>query len=86
MAEIYLKLVFAFIRIGFCSFGGLTMIPVILDEVTANGWMTEAQVMDVMALAEITPAQWESTALPLSDTGSTESLCAAQPSALWFRH
>ena len=31
-----------------------------------------------MALAEITPAQWESTALPLSDTGSTESLCAAQ--------
>ena len=31
------------------------MIPVILDEVTANGWMTEAQVMDVMALAEITP-------------------------------
>ena len=55
MAEIYLKLVFAFIRIGFCSFGGLTMIPVILDEVTANGWMTEAQVMDVMALAEITP-------------------------------
>lgn len=55
MAEIYLKLVFAFIRIGFCSFGGLTMIPVILDEMTANGWMTEAQVMDVMALAEITP-------------------------------
>lgn len=31
------------------------MIPVILDEVTANGWMTESQVMDVMALAEITP-------------------------------
>ena len=53
MAEIYLKLVFAFIRIGFCSFGGLTMIPVILDEVTANGWMTEAQVMDVMALAGV---------------------------------
>lgn len=55
MIRIYLELVWAFIKIGFCSFGGLTMIPVILDEVTKKGWMTESQVMDVMALAEITP-------------------------------
>lgn len=55
MIRVYLELVLAFIRIGFSSFGGLTMIPVILDEVTSKGWMTESQVMDVMALAEITP-------------------------------
>lgn len=55
MIQTYLELVWSFIKIGFCSFGGLTMIPVILDEVTAKGWMTEIQVMDVMALAEITP-------------------------------
>lgn len=55
MLQIYLELVWSFIKIGFCSFGGLTMIPVILDEVTSKGWMTESQVMDVMALAEITP-------------------------------
>ena len=85
MAEIYLKLVFAFIRIGFCSFGGLTMIPVILDEVTANGWMTEAQVMDVMALAEITPGSMGINCATF--VGYTESpvRCSAA-SALWFRH
>ena len=55
MIQIYLELFLAFVRIGFSSFGGLTMIPVILDEVTSKGWMTESQVMDVMALAEITP-------------------------------
>lgn len=55
MARVYLELFIAFVKIGFCSFGGLTMIPVILDEVTSKGWMTEAQVMDVMAIAEITP-------------------------------
>ena len=55
MIQVYLELVWSFIKIGFCSFGGLTMIPVILDEVTQKGWMTESQVMDIMALAEITP-------------------------------
>lgn len=81
MAEIYLKLVFAFIRIGFCSFGGLTMIPVILDEVTANGWMTEAQVMDVMALAEITPGIFKG-ALEGRATAITEEMKLAAAAAI----
>lgn len=55
MVSVYLDLIISFIKIGFCSFGGLTMIPVILDEVTQKGWMSESQVMDIMALAEITP-------------------------------
>lgn len=42
-------------KIGFCSFGGTTMIPVINDEVLRYGWMTAAEVMDIVAVAEMTP-------------------------------
>lgn len=52
---IYLKLFFAFMKIGFCSFGGMTMIPVINDEVLRHGWMTASEVMDIVAVAEMTP-------------------------------
>lgn len=52
---IYLKLFFAFMKIGFCSFGGMTMIPVINDEVLRYGWMTASEVMDIVAVAEMTP-------------------------------
>lgn len=52
---IYLKLFLSFMKIGFCSFGGMTMIPVINDEVLNNGWMTASEVMDIVAVAEMTP-------------------------------
>lgn len=52
---IYLKLFLAFMKIGFCSFGGMTMIPVINDEVLRYGWMTASEVMDIVAVAEMTP-------------------------------
>lgn len=52
---IYLKLFLSFLKIGFCSFGGMTMIPVINDEVLNHGWMTAAEVMDIVAVAEMTP-------------------------------
>ncbi len=52
---ILLKLYLSFLKIGFSSFGGMTMIPIINDEVIRNGWMTAAQVMDVVAIAEMTP-------------------------------
>lgn len=42
-------------KIGFCSFGGMTMIPVINDEVLRYGWMTASEVMDIVAVAEMTP-------------------------------
>lgn len=50
-----LKLFLAFMKIGFCSFGGMTMIPVINDEVLRHGWMTASEVMDIVAVAEMTP-------------------------------
>lgn len=52
---IYLNLFYAFMKIGFCSFGGMTMIPVINDEVLRYGWMTASEVMDIVAVAEMTP-------------------------------
>lgn len=52
---IYLRLFLSFMKIGFCSFGGMTMIPVINDEVLRHGWMTASEVMDIVAVAEMTP-------------------------------
>lgn len=52
---VLLQLFLSFMKIGFFSFGGLTMIPVINDEVLVHGWMTASEVMDIVAVAEMTP-------------------------------
>lgn len=53
---IYLELYWVFVKIGFASFGGMTMIPVIQDEIVlARNWLTSQQVMDIVAIAEMTP-------------------------------
>ncbi|MCI8887905.1 MAG: chromate transporter [Hungatella sp.] len=52
---VLLELFLSFMKIGFFSFGGLTMIPVINDEVLVHGWMTADEVMDIVAVAEMTP-------------------------------
>ncbi len=52
---IYLQLFWSFLKIGFFSFGGTTMIPVINDEVLRYGWMTAGEVLDIVAIAEMTP-------------------------------
>ena len=44
-----------FVKIGFCSFGGLSMIPVINEEMVSHGWMTLSEVTDIIAIAEMTP-------------------------------
>ena len=50
-----LKLFWSFCLIGFTSFGGLSMIPLISGEMARNGWMTAAEVSDIVAIAEMTP-------------------------------
>lgn len=50
-----LRLLWSFTKIGFTSFGGLSMIPLITSEMAANGWMTAAEVSDIVAIAEMTP-------------------------------
>lgn len=52
---VLLKLYWSFLLIGFGSFGGLSMIPQISNEVLSNGWMTAEQVTDIVAIAEMTP-------------------------------
>lgn len=53
--SIYLRLFWSFLKIGFTSFGGLSMIPLITDEMLSNGWMIAQEVSDIVAIAEMTP-------------------------------
>lgn len=77
---IYLQLFLSFMKIGFFSFGGTTMIPVINDEVLHYGWMTMDEVMDIVAIAEMTPGSLGincATFVGLRTAGVAGSLCAS---------
>ncbi len=52
-----LDLFFTFFRIGILTFGGgYAMIPIMEREViTTHGWLTQAQFLDIVAIAEMTP-------------------------------
>ena len=52
---IYLRLFTAFMKIGFTSFGGMSMIPVIMQEMKINQWMTAEDLTNLIAIAEMTP-------------------------------
>ena len=52
---IYLELFASFLMIGFTSFGGMSMIPLINDQMLSHGWMTSQEVADIVAIAEMTP-------------------------------
>lgn len=53
---ILLSLFLHFFKIGAVSFGGgYGMISLIRDTCLANGWLTEAQLLDLIAVAESTP-------------------------------
>lgn len=53
--SIFLRLFWSFTKIGFTSFGGLSMVPLITEEMLTNGWMTAREVSDIVAIAEMTP-------------------------------
>ncbi len=50
-----LELFWSFVKIGYTSFGGLSMIPLISSEMISHGWMTAHEVSDIVAIAEMTP-------------------------------
>ena len=53
---IYLQLFLTFLKIGAVSFGGgYAMIPLVTEEVLSHGWMTSAEIMNFIAVAESTP-------------------------------
>ena len=55
MIPVILDLFWSFVKIGFTSFGGLSMIPLISHEVVSHGWMNLSEVSDIVAIAEMTP-------------------------------
>ena len=51
-----LDLFLTFLKIGAVSFGGgYGMIPMLTDEVVAHGWLTDAELMNFIAVSESTP-------------------------------
>jgi len=53
---IYADLFFAFLQIGAFSFGGgYGMIPMIREQCVSRGWLTEAELINFIAVAESTP-------------------------------
>ncbi len=53
---IYFELFFTFFKIGLFTFGGgASMIPIIQQEVVSNGWLTEEQLLQYIAISESTP-------------------------------
>lgn len=52
---IFLELFVSFVLIGFTSFGGLSMIPLIKSQMLSHGWMTAQELSDIVAIAEMTP-------------------------------
>jgi len=55
MLETLAQLFFAFAKIGFTSFGGTSMIPLIMEEMLSHSWMTADDVANIVAIAEMTP-------------------------------
>lgn len=53
---IYLKLFFTFLKIGAFTFGGgYAMISLMRDDCLAQGWLTEGELLNFIAVAESTP-------------------------------
>lgn len=51
-----LQLFLSFFKIGLFSFGGgLAMIPLISEEIIRHGWMSDAQFIQIIGIAEMTP-------------------------------
>ena len=49
------ELLVSFLLVGLTSFGGMSMIPLISQQMLSHGWMTAQEVADIVAIAEMTP-------------------------------
>lgn len=53
---IYLELFLSFFKIGLFTFGGgYAMISIVCETVLSNGWLTEGEIMNFIAVSESTP-------------------------------
>ena len=51
MIRTLFQLFWSFCQIGYTSFGGMSMVPLINDEMVSHGWMTASEVSDIVAIA-----------------------------------
>lgn len=52
---VYLELFLSFVKIGFTSFGGMSMVPLIMEEMTKHNWMLPEDLANIVGIAEMTP-------------------------------
>ena len=55
MIKTLFQLFLAFAKIGFTSFGGTSMIPLIMEEMLSHNWMTADDVANIVATAPPLP-------------------------------
>ncbi len=56
MLNILFELFFVFVKIGSISFGGgYAMIPFLQYETISRGWLTEAEILNMVGISQITP-------------------------------
>lgn len=54
--EIYLKLIWSYLKIGFFGFGGgYAMLALIENEIVSPRWITEKMFTDIVAISQMTP-------------------------------
>ena len=77
---ILLKLFYTFFKIGLFTFGGgYAMIPMITDEVLAQGWALEGEIIDFIAISESTPGPFAvniATFVGMNSAGFLGAICA----------
>lgn len=77
---IYLKLFWTFFKIGAFTFGGgYAMLPLIQQEVLKNGWLSQNELIDFVAISESTPGPFAvnvSTFVGAQTAGAIGALCA----------
>ena len=78
--NIYLSLFLTFLKIGAVSFGGgYGMLALIRETVVGNGWLTEAELLNFIAVSESTPGPVAinmATFIGASQGGVPGALCA----------
>ena len=71
---IYLRLFLNFLMIGALSFGGgYGMVSLVREKVLSNGWLTENEFLNFIAVSESTPGPLAVNMAPLSAQHRAES-------------
>jgi len=77
---IFLKLFLTFFKIGAFTFGGgYAMLPLMRQEVLANGWMSESEIINFIAVSESSPGPFAinmATYIGAETAGIFGSVCA----------